>query len=125
MLYHFLPEPEVLLLKPRLQVSQGQMCFNPGQNLLGLKRFADIINATQGKGFQFVHGLVQTTDKNNGYVACPVICFQFLANFITGHAGHHDIKQNQIRQFFLYGSQSLTAIEHWPDFVLLTAQDPA
>ncbi len=98
------------------------MSFNAGQNLLSLKRFGDIINAPEGEGFQFIQNFILRADKDHRYVPGPFIRFQLFADFISGHTGHHDVKQNQIRRFHLCSGQGQRAVRHGPDHVFLLDQ---
>nr|WP_246803917.1 hypothetical protein [Desulfosarcina cetonica] len=88
-----------------MQTAQGQVGFNPGQHLFGLKRFGNEINPSGLKPTDLVTGIVKGTDKDDRDIGISGTRFQGPANFIPVHIGHLHVQKDQVGRFVVCGSQ--------------------
>ncbi len=72
------------------------MGTDPGQNLLFLERFIDVVHPSGFKGVNLVLGLTQGTNKDNRNILDLITLFDRLTDLIAVHLRHNNIQQNQI-----------------------------
>jgi hypothetical protein len=99
-----------------------QMAAHPHQHFFLLEWFDDIVDAADGKGFDFVQGLVKGAQKDNGDLARGRVGFELAADLITIHLGHVDVEQHQIGQDLLGSIEAQAGGAHAAHLVVALPQ---
>ena len=91
------------------------------QQFLLVERFGDVVRRAGLEPFDDVVGRVQCREEDDRNLLRLRIGFQFLGHFVTVHAGHHDVEQDQVRGLFFDGLQRFHTVIGSDDPVFLVS----
>ena len=86
----------IALVKLLLELANRQVCADPGEHFLRLKRLVDEIDGAQLETVHFVAGLRQRRQEDDRRFMSASARFQTSARLEPVHARHHDIQHDEV-----------------------------
>lgn len=98
------------LLELTLEDAEADEGADSGDEFEPVDGFGEEIIGAEFDGSFNVGDLVERGDNDDGYVLGGGIGLEFAADLEPGHAGHHDIEEDEVRSFGGDGVEGLDAI---------------
>src|SRR6516162_272843 len=98
------------------------MSSNPRFDFFELERLTDVVDPTAVKCFDFVDCFMKRAQENDRHVACFILSFKPLANFVAVELGHVDIEENKIGRRGLRRLQRKRGARDWTNLITMRSQ---
>jgi hypothetical protein len=96
-LFDFLLQKGVLVAQEVRGPLEGELRLDPRQHDCRADRFGDVIHGAEAEASLLVLGGRFGGEEDDRNAACRRIRLQLPADFVTVHARHHDVEQDQLR----------------------------